>query len=217
MVPVRRDGASPLDPSGRTAHDWLQRELAKPAYADQRSWLQRLWDWATDRLNDLLHGVSGALPLAVLIPLLLAVVAIVVLGLTRLRSTGRRTGDSSGEGVLAGVELSAQSLRRRAGEAAGTGAYSAAFVDYFRALARQAEERALIIPQAGRTAHEVASELAPIFPVQCDGILSAATFFDRVRYGGAAATSADVARISALEQDIAHTRPHHATAPQGIG
>ncbi|WP_446665280.1 DUF4129 domain-containing protein [Flexivirga sp. B27] len=206
---MRRDGGPPLDPSGGTAHDWLQRELSKPAYADQRSWLQRLWDWATDRLGDLLQGVGGALPLYVLIPLLLAIVAAVVFGLSRLQPRGAGRTEKSDEGVLTDVDLSAEQLRSRAERLASEGALSAAFIDHFRALTRRAEERALLLPQPGRTAHEVGTELAPHFPAQSDGIHSAAVFFDAVRYGGAEADVDDVARVSALDREIDRTRPHH--------
>ncbi|MFC6707965.1 DUF4129 domain-containing protein [Flexivirga alba] len=210
---MRADGA-PLDPSGGTAHAWLQRELAKPAYADQRSWLQRLWDWATDRLNDLLQGVGGALPLYVLIPLLVVIVGIVVFALSRLRGGSARTREPSDEGVLTDVDLTAEQLRDRAGRSAAKGAHSVAFVDYFRALARRAEERSLLLPQPGRTAHEVGAELAPYFPAQAAAIRSTAMFFDQVRYGGADASAEDVARIEALDRELENIRPRHPAAQQ---
>lgn len=211
---MHRDGGPPLNPNGGTAHAWLQRELAKPAYADQRSWLQRLWDWATDRLNDLLQGVGGALPLYVLIPLLVVIMGIVVFALTRLRGRSARKRDTPVEGVLADVDLTAQQLRGRAGRSAAEGAHSAAFVDYFRALTRRAEERALLLPQPGRTAHEVGTEIGPYFPTQITAIRSAATFFDQVRYGGTDATADDVSRIDALDRELESTRPQHPAPAQ---
>lgn len=212
---MHRDGATPLDPSGGTAHGWLKRELAKPAYADQRSWLQRLWDWAKDRLDDLLQGVGGALPLYVLIPLLVVIVGIVVFALFRLGRRSSRKHDGPADGVLADVDLTAAQLRERAGRSTAEGAQSAAFIDYFRALTRRAEERALLLPQPGRTAHEVGAELGPYFPAQMATIRSAATFFDQVRYGGADAATDDVARIAALDRELDTTRPQHA-APQWV-
>ncbi|HWC23394.1 MAG TPA: DUF4129 domain-containing protein [Flexivirga sp.] len=209
------DDAPPLDPSGGAAHAWLQRELAKPAYADQRSWLQRLWDWARDRLDDLLQGVGGALPLYVLIPLLLVILGIVVFALSRLSGGSARKQDAAEDGVLTEVDLTARQLRERAGRSSAAGAHSAAFVDYFRALARRAEERALLLPQPGRTAHEVGTELEPYFPGHTAAIRSAATFFDQVRYGGTDATAADVSRIEALDRELDDTRPQHA-APQQV-
>lgn len=207
---MHRDRGLPLDPSGRTAHDWLQRELAKPAYADQRSWLQRLWDWATDRLDALLNGVGGALPLWVLIPLLLVIVAIVVFALSRLRGSSAGRADVPDEGVLADVDLTAAQLRERASRLASEGAHSAAFIDHFRAVARRAEERALLLPQPGRTAHEVAAELGAFFPANTAAIRSAATFFDEVRYGDTVAAPSDVTRIAALDRELDATRPQHA-------
>lgn len=211
---VRPDGATPLDPGGGTAHAWLQRELAKPAYADQRTWLQRLWDWGKDRLDDLLHGVGGALPLFVLIPLLLVIVAIVVFALSRLDGRSATKRAAPHEGVLADVDLTAQQLRARAEGAAANGAHSAAFIDFFRALTRRAEERALLLPGPGRTAHEVGAELGPYFPDQLTAIRSAATFFDQVRYGGRDATAEDVTQIAALDRELDNTRPHHAAPHQ---
>lgn len=211
---MRSDGASPLDPSGRTAHAWLQRELAKPAYADQRSLLDRLWDWATGRLNDLLQDVGGALPLYVLIPLLIVILGLVVFALSRLRSGTGGQHDTGTAGVLADVDLTAQQLRDRAGRSAAGGDHSAAFVDYFRAITRRAQERALLFPLPGRTAHEVGTELGPYFPARAAEIRSAAAFFDRVRYGGTDATAADVTRIATLDRELDSARPQHAATPQ---
>lgn len=203
------DGSPPLAPSGDVAHGWLTRELAKPAYADQRSLLQRLWDWAMDRLQDLLDGVGSALPLYVLIPLLLVIAGLVVFGLTRLRGNRSAKPTEQHRGVLTDVTLTADQLRHRAARSAADGAHSAAFVDYFRALARRAEERALLISQPGRTAHEVGAELAPFFPGQVDGLHAAATHFDLVRYGGVDATPDDVERIRSLDQAVEQARPQH--------
>lgn len=204
------DGSAPLTPSGRTAHDWLSRELAKPAYADQRSLLQRLWDWAMDRLQDLVSGVGSALPLVVLIPLLLVIAAVVVFALTRLRGSHSARATPKRDGVLADIELTAEQLRHRAAQEESGGAHSAAFIDFFRALARRAEERALLTPQAGRTAHEVSAELGPYFPAQADELRSAAIHFDRVRYGGASATADDTQRMRLLDNAVEHARPMHA-------
>lgn len=214
---MHRDGPVPLDPSGGTAHAWLRRELAKPAYADQRSWLQQLWDWAKERLADLLQGVGGALPLFVLIPLFLLIVGVIVFALSRLggRSTGKRA--APGDGVLADVDLTAAQLRDRAAISAAKGARSAAFVDYFRALTRRAEERALLLPQPGRTAHEVGVELGPYFPGQVLAIRCAATFFDQVRYGGTDPSPEDVRQIEALDRELDDIRPQHATGQQVTG
>ncbi|RNI22160.1 DUF4129 domain-containing protein [Flexivirga caeni] len=209
------DDGAPLTPDGKTAHGWLQHELAKPVYADQRTLLQRLWDWATSHLQDLLNGVGSALPTYVLVPLLVLIIALVVFGLTRLRGNFAGGRGAATEGVLAGVELSAEQLRQRAARAEVEGKHAAAYLDFFRAVARRAEERALLLPQPGRTAHEVGIELAPFFPGSVGELASAATHFDAIRYGAADANASDVDRIRALDQGIEHARPQHLAQAAG--
>nr|WP_246336553.1 DUF4129 domain-containing protein [Flexivirga oryzae] len=165
-----------------------------------------------DRLQDLVHGVGSALPVYVLIPLLVVVVGLVILALTRLRGSRSAGAPTEHDGVLTDVDLTADQLRRRAAQAAADGAPSAAFVDFFRAVARRAEERALLVPQPGRTAHEVGAELAPYFPAQADGLRAAASHFDAIRYGGVNATSQDVEQIRSLDQAVEHARPLHPQA-----
>lgn len=210
------DGSPPLTPDSSTARGWLARELAKPAYADQRSLLQRLWDWAMDRLDDLVNGLGAALPLYVLIPLLLALAALVVAALTRVRTRGAKARAERPDGVLADIALTADELRRRATRSESTGDHSAAFVDLFRAIARRAEERALLLPQPGRTAHEVAVELAPYFLSYADALRDAAAHFDTIRYGGADAAPGDVDRIRALDRDVDGARPAHPSSPRAV-
>lgn len=205
---MRADGA-PLNPGGDTARAWLERELAKPAYADQRTWVQRLWDWAMERLNDLLNGVGSALPLYTLIPLLLVLIAVVVFGMTRIRRRSIAARTAKTAGVLTDVELTGDQLRSRAMGLAAQGAHSAAYLDVFRAIARRAEERALLIPRPGRTAHEVGVELAAYFPAQGTQLAEAAAYFDGVRYGDADAGPDDVARIRALDEALESARPQH--------
>jgi hypothetical protein len=195
----------------------MERELAKPAYADQRSWVQRLWDWAMDRLHDLLNNVGSALPLYTLIPLLLVLVAVIVFGMTRIRHRVVSARTAKTPGVLTDVELTGDQLRSRATGLAAEGAHSAAFVDIFRAIARRAEERALLVPRPGRTAHEVGAELAAYFPEQQAGIAQAAAYFDGVRYGDTTADADDVARIRTLDQTLETARPQHFSSMQVHG
>lgn len=210
------DGSPPLTPDSSTARSWLTRELAKPAYADQRSLLQRLWDWAMDQLDDLVKGLGAALPLYVLIPLLLVLVVLVVVALTRLRTRGATTRADTPDGVLTDIALTAEQLRRRATESENNGAHSAAFVDLFRAIARRAEERALLVPQPGRTAHEVGAELAPYFPSYGDALRDAAAHFDAIRYGGAVAGPGDVEQIRSLDREVENARPEHPSRPRAV-
>ena len=70
-----------------------------------------------------------------------------------------------------------------------------------------AVERALTEDRPGRTAHEVALELAPVFPAEAAALAEAADAFDAVRYGGLGATADRAARVRQLESRIARARP----------
>jgi hypothetical protein len=56
-------------------------------------------------------------------------------------------------------------------------------VERFRAIARELEERALLSPQPGRTAREVARDGGKALPELAADLLVAAHHFDDVSYG----------------------------------
>jgi hypothetical protein len=56
-------------------------------------------------------------------------------------------------------------------------------VERFRAIARELEERALLSPQPGRTAREVARDGGAALPELASDLLVAAHHFDDVSYG----------------------------------
>nr|WP_246242534.1 DUF4129 domain-containing protein [Flexivirga aerilata] len=144
-----------------------------------------------------------------LLPALLLLAGVVTVALTQLRRRGRTKRAVEQAGVLADTTLTADQLRRRAEQAQSEGDLRSATLDLFRAIARAAEERALIVPRPGRTAHEVGAELSTFFPSQRDELRSAANLFDRVRYGGATATDDDATRMRALDAALTRTRPQH--------
>ena len=206
-----RHAEPPLSPSGQEARSALRRELAKAEYADRRNLVQRLWDWLQDRLNDLVAGAGGVLPVQVLVPLLLVLVLGVVIALSRLRRRHGTQARSDPTGVLHQVDLSAAQLRARAVQHQDRGEHAAAAVDAFRAIARGAEERALLLPRPGRTAHEVSVELTDFFPTAQQQLAQAAGIFDVVRYGAGTCSGPQVEQILALEDRLRSTQPRHAT------
>lgn len=198
---------APVNPGPAHARDLLRHELAKPVYADHRSLVQRIFDWATEHLHSLLTGVGGTLPAYVLVSVLLILVAVVLYAATRLRRRRTRPAETSAMGVLHGIDLSAEQLRQRATDAETRGDHAGAAVDFFRALARQGEERALLPPSPARTAHETGIRMAEFFPPQSTELSWAADIFDRVRYGHWSAGAHDVARLRDLDQQIGRERP----------
>jgi hypothetical protein len=196
---------TPLDPTSPEARQWLRQELAKGEYHAEPSWWQRFVEW----LTRLLDGPSGGgLPgwvVTVAVLVLLAVVALVVVRLIRPEAVTR--GNRAPAAILEDEGLGASDYRRRAHDAAARADWDQALLDSYRALAASAVERTLLTALPGRTAHEVAVALAPVFPDHRNTLASAAAAFDDVRYGHRA-TSQERARAAAeLDEALLQARP----------
>ena len=72
-----------------------------------------------------------------------------------------------------------------------------------RALARGLTERGVLDERPGRTADELARELAALLPGQAGLFATAAHIFDDIWYGGRAAGEADYAAVTAADQAAA--------------
>lgn len=214
IIAVSLPARPPLDPGGDEARSWLAHELASPAYADDRSLLQRLLDWLQQHLS----GVDGqfaapgwALPV-VLVGLALVVVAILLVAVRR-SPTVSRTGPAGG--VLDGPRLSADDYRARAESALARGEVDAATADAFRAVVAASAERTLLDDVPGRTAHEIGAALAAVFPDEAGEVTGAADLFDRVVYGRAAVVPDDARSVLGLDTRLRATRPVLAAARTG--
>ena len=200
--------AVPVDPSAEEAREWMRRELAKPEYADDRSLLQRVIDWVSELIANLLSRGTGALPGWVL-PVALAVAAALValLLLVKVRREPG-AGDTARRGaVLEEAHLDADAYRARARAALDQEDVDAATMDWFRAIAAGASERSIIDDNPGRTAHEVSVALAAVFPDDAGSLARAADHFDAIRYGDAR-VDATVARfVGDLDARLAAARP----------
>ncbi|WP_140736795.1 DUF4129 domain-containing protein [Pedococcus bigeumensis] len=196
----------PLDPSSPEAQQWVRDELANGQYLTEPSWWQRFVEW----LSHLFGGGSSPslLPswVAVLVVVVVvAVVALVVLRLVRPESVTRRRPTA-----VAAVDdegLSAADYRRRARASSDRGDWDTALLDSYRALAASAVERTLLTELPGRTAHEVAVSLGPVFPDHAEALASAASSFDDVRYGHRRTTRAQAAATTELDAELLQTKP----------
>jgi hypothetical protein len=198
-------GDAPLDPTSAEARELLEEELRKAVYADDRGLLERLWAWLGDQLSG--PTPAGGLPawtiwLAVLIGL--AVLALVLL--RPIRAERRMTGPR-GEGVLAGPVRSALEHRAAAAAALAAGDADAAVLEGYRALTRSAVDRTLLEDLPGRTAHEVAVELGPLFPEYAARLATAADAFDAVLYGRRPATLPRASEVVDLDVALLGSRP----------
>lgn len=166
------------------ARDAARRELSKGIYHhDDEPWplriiraIQRWIDHALQTVSR--HAPGGG---AGAVALLLAAIALVAfvwwrVGLVRRTSTADRP-------VLAGKPRTSGDLLREAEAAAMAGQWDAAVVARMRAFAMTVEERGLVDPRPGRTADELAAELATALPAVRDASRSAAVAFDTVVYG----------------------------------
>ena len=196
----------PLDPTSPQARQWLEDELRKGIYHERKGLLQRIWDW----LNELISGAgSGTAGLAGwTIWIAVAVIAgVVALVLVRSIHAERRMTGVRREGVLEGPTRTAAEHRAAAARALEAGDADTAVLEAYRALTRSAVERTLLDDLPGRTAHEVAVALAPVFPASASSLAVAADTFDAVRYGRRTARPESARDLIALDADLARTRP----------
>ena len=196
----------PLDPSSPEARQWVLDELAKGRYTTEPSLWQRFVEW----LQHLLTGQPGAglIPAwgaALVVVVVLAVVALVVARLLRAEPSTR--GGRARKAVLDDEGLSAADYRARAAGARARADWDALLLDSYRALATSAVERTLLTDLPGRTAHEVALALEPVFPTHAESLAASATEFDAVRYGHRRTTQDRAVAVADLDTRLLAARP----------
>ncbi len=194
----------PLDPTSPQARQWLDDELRKGIYREQKGLLQRLWDWLTNLLSGTGGGGLPAWTVWIALAVLVAVVALVLV--FSLRAERRMTGPRRAA-VLDGPVRTAAEHRAAAARALEGGDADTALLEAYRAIARSAIERTLLDDLPGRTPHEVAVELGPVFPASAAALATAADAFDAVRYGRRAARPESARDVIALDASLARTRP----------
>ncbi|MGZ4783967.1 MAG: DUF4129 domain-containing protein [Oryzihumus sp.] len=196
----------PLDPSSPQAQQWARDELTHGRYDTSVPWWRQLLDWLTS------HTAGGhttgmpawAAPLVVV--LVLAAVGLIV-ALVLRREGGRRRTRGARSAGLSEEGLRADDYRRRARAAEALGDWDAVLLDSYRAVAAAAVERTLLDELPGRTAHEAAVALGPLFPEHRDALEATAAAFDAVRYGHLSASSDQARRAAELDQAVLRSRP----------
>ena len=197
--------ASAVRPEPGQARSWVERELSRPEY--HRSLTERFLSWLGDRWDDLTQAASGASPLSTGVAVLVAVALVALLGLAagRLRREPLRALET--RQILSSRQTSPDEHRAAASAALETGSYDVALVEAFRALASRALRRGLADPRPGLTAHELAADLAPWFPVHADELRRAAESFDLVFYGDQPAAASDAHAVLDLDDVLRVARP----------
>jgi hypothetical protein len=195
---------STIDIDRDAAHDAAQNELNKPIYP-RASVSDRFTDW----LNDLLYRIAaegssfpgGWLALSVLFVVLVIGVVVAI----RVARGTMRTNRGADYSLFAGHDLSAAEHRARAEQAAAAGDWTAAIRHRLRAVARQLEETAVLDPNPGRTATELARDAGAALPGLRGELSRAAEAFNDVTYGERPGTEAAYRIVAELDE---HLRSH---------
>jgi hypothetical protein len=174
--------AVPVDPDRDTARDWAVQELSRREYQSAKPGLgERLLTWLWDLFNRI-ELAGGAPPVPALVLIAVVIAAVVTYAVRRsggLHGTARRKAAP----VLPDRSTTAADHRAAAQRHLDAQEWDHAVVEWFRAIARELEERALLIPQPGRTAVEVARDGGAARPDLASDLLAAAHYFDDVSYG----------------------------------
>ncbi len=185
--PITRDGAR------AAAH----RELAKAIYHRYddpwpvrvfnalQHWVQRLLDEVAR------HSPGGGAGAAALLVALVAVLIALRWRLGPLSRTARMP-----RPVLEDTTRSAADYRSEAADAAADGRWADAIIARTRALARGLEESGALPERPGRTADELAAEVALDRPDAAALVARATRAFDEVAYGGRVGTGIGYADVA---------------------
>jgi hypothetical protein len=206
----------PVLPDADEARRWAAEELAKPEYQSAGpGWVDELWRGFLDWLASLEGptGVEGnvAAPLTGMVIAVLIAAAIIV-ARPRLNALTKNAAEVFDDDT----SVSAADYRGSAAAAADRGDWGTAVVHCFRALVRAAEDRNILDVRPGRTADEVARELAGVFVPEARRLDRAARTFDRIRYGHGTAGRADYDAMTALDASLQSLKPGSAPAHPAV-
>ncbi|MBD1537405.1 DUF4129 domain-containing protein [Arthrobacter sp. S13_S34] len=197
----------PVLPGAEEARRWAAEELSQPEYRDAApGWVETLWENFLDWLSTLEGSAdAGSTVPSPVIGLVIAAIiaAAVIIAKPRLNPKARQVKEVfEPEG-----ELAAGDYRQRAETSAAAGRWGDAVVDRFRALVRSAEDRTILDPQPGRTADEVARDLALPFSTEGQRLDRAAGMFDAIRYGNRTADAGDYRAMASLDDALEALKP----------
>jgi hypothetical protein len=171
---------------------------ARPGFIERV--LSRLQDWFNGL--DPRHLPPAELGVLAVVLLVAAAVSYAVWRSGGLRRTARRRGGD----VLPDRATTAAEHRASADRHAAAAAWDEAVRERFRAVARELEERAVLNPQPGRTAYELARGAGRELPALAGELVAGAHLFDDVTYGSLPATSEDDAALRALDDHVRAAR-----------
>ncbi|MFC9062221.1 DUF4129 domain-containing protein [Streptomyces sp. NPDC057074] len=204
----------PRDPAREAA----ERELSKGMYHENDpSWFQRALDTFWEWIDELFTRASTATPGGTLGLVVVVLAVVAVLGALWWRLGTPRRGPASAPALFDDRPRSAAEHRAAAQAHAAQGHWNQAVQERMRAVVRALEERALLDIRPGRTADEAATEAGRALPAHGDRLRAAARDFDDVTYGGRPGTEQAYRRLTELDHDLDHSKPHLAGSTPGNG
>lgn len=195
------------------ARDAARRELGKRIYhADDPSLVQRVIDWLTGWIGDLVLTASQHVPggwpaIVALVVLLVLIVVAVRMGIGPVHRGGAR------RALLTETPMSADDHRAAADAHAARGDHAQAIAERLRAIAADLDARAIVTARPGLTADELAAQAAAALPPYAERLHAAARLFDDVWYGGHPATAEGDATLRALDVDLRGAHPTLTRSP----
>ncbi|WP_405144890.1 DUF4129 domain-containing protein [Sphaerisporangium sp. NBC_01403] len=206
-----------LDDIGRDeARRRAVEELVRPEY-QQESLIDRLFRTVEEFLDGLLDSAPGGVPggvFALVIVLLLVAALVLLIAWQAKRATRSRR--AAADGLFGTRERTADEHRAEAERLAGESRWAEAIRERLRAIARDLEHRAIVAPQPGRTADELADAAGRELPAFAARLAVAARLFDDVTYGEAPGTAEGCQAMSELDRDLRAARPA-AVTPAAAG
>lgn len=195
-----------IGPIGRDPAQRLAREELSKAIYHQTSILQSVEHAILSFLQSIFDGASQVTPggwwtVVALATLTVVIGSVVAVRLGPLARSASQTASLLEPGVS---PLTARQLRDAAEAGAAARDYGTAILQRLRAIAAACEERGILVPAAGRTADELATQAGLSFPGHARDLAGAARLFDQVRYGGGTGTREGYERVRDL--DVALTR-----------
>ena len=190
----------PVTPDRGLARRWAVEELAGREYSAARPGLvERALTWLFDHFPQLPSGPGSPLVLVAVVALLALAAGYALHRVGGWRGAAVR---HTAAGLFGPTALTAAEHRSAADGAAEQGRWSDAVLERFRAIARELEERAVLAPQPGRTADEVAGEAGRLLPALSGSLAEGSALFDDVCYGGRPGSLQADQRLRALDDQV---------------
>lgn len=191
------------DPAQRLARE----ELSKAVYHQtsvRQEIINAIESFITRIVGDASQATPGGWWTLVALAALVVLIAAVIVRTGPLARSARRAAPMSD---LDDRPLTARQYRAGAEEAAAGGDYDTAVLQRLRAIAASCEERHILVPDAGRTADELAARAGARFPDQAGGLTAAARLFDQIRYGDGTATRDGYEQLRDLDDTLSRLTP----------